>query len=529
VNYTPFSERPSTPARLQASPEPPRTPLDVLSVDRLEEDPLTGDFVIVGTGAAASVLAHELVSRGKDVLMLERGPYVDRSQFTENEVDMLSHLYADGALQLTRDFRFQVLQGSCVGGTTVVNNAVCFDLPGRVLDQWNDITGIDAQLSSPEIEESTRAVHALIGIQTQSGDFLNPSGDPILNAIRSLPVGKAPNRAATVDANIAGCLGCGYCNIGCAYGKKLSMLDRVLPGVQKDSRGRLRILAGCEVLRLRGRGRTITEIDCRGESGKPVRVRPGTVVLAAGAINSSLILLRSHAGGPNVGRRLSFNAGSPISGVFPDPIHAYAGLQISHYLEIEPSRGYVIETWYNPPVAQALTMPGWFDDHYENMRRYHRIASLGVLVGTAPNGRVQTGGLTGRIIDYSPTAEDLQKVLDGVTLGGEILFAAGAEEVMPHTFSYRTFRRTEQDAFREFPGTVKDASDITMGTGHPQGGNCLSGKDAIGVVTPEFKVRGYGNLFVCDASTFPTSVGVNPQVTVMTLAHYAARFVGARC
>lgn len=114
-------------------------------------------------------------------------------------------------------------------------------------------------------------------------------------------------------------------------------------------------------------------------------------------------------------------------------------------------------------------------------------------------------------------------------LGGEILFAAGAEEVMPHTFSYRTFRRTEQDAFREFPGTVKDASDITMGTGHPQGGNCLSGKDAIGVVTPEFKVRGYGNLFVCDASTFPTSVGVNPQVTVMTLAHYAARFVGARC
>ena len=51
---------------------------------------------------------------------------------------MLSNLYADGAIQLSRDLRFAVLQGMCVGGSTVVNNAICFDPPPDVLEYWNE-------------------------------------------------------------------------------------------------------------------------------------------------------------------------------------------------------------------------------------------------------------------------------------------------------------------------------------------------------------------------------------------------------
>jgi choline dehydrogenase-like flavoprotein len=45
---------------------------------------------------------------------------------------------------------------------------------------------------------------------------------------------------------------------------------------------------------------------------------------------------------------------------------------------------------------------------------------------------------------------------------------------------------------------------------------------ASGVVDPSFRVHGLDNLYVCDASVFPSSLGVNPQLTVMALAHYAA-------
>ena len=64
---------------------------------------------------------------------------------------------------------------------------------------------------------------------------------------------------------------------------------------------------------------------------------------------------------------------------------------------------------------------------------------------------------------------------------------------------------------------------MTLGTGHPQGGNAVSRDPRKGVVDPSFKVHGFSNLYVCDASVFPSSLTVNPQLTVMGLAHYAAK------
>jgi choline dehydrogenase-like flavoprotein len=523
VGYQVFLARPDTAQRLQDSPSPPRQPLHTMSPADVVQEELAADVIIVGTGAGGAILAHELVQAGCDVLMLERGRHVDPSQFTSDEVDMLGRLYQDGALQLSRDFRFQVLQGSCVGGTTVVNNAVSFRLPERVLELWNDPAQLDARIDAGAYRSAEDEVWRLMRVGGQDHRFLNPSGYPIHAAIQRLGFAQAPNRAGAVDANIAACLGCGYCNIGCAYGRKLSMLDHILPRAQAAGPGRLRILAGCEVTKFEGRGDRITAARCELSDGRVVKIRGRVFALAAGAVSSSLVLLRSGILSDRVGRGLCFNVGSPVSGVFPEPIRSYAGLQISHYLELAPSRGYVLESWYNPPVAQALTMPGWFEDHFENMRMYDRIGSIGVLVGSQANGRATTGGLTGREIQYTPTPGDLRKLLDGIVLAGKVLLEAGCQSVMPHTFRLRRYATVAELA--TFPGSIRDASDLTLGTGHPQGGNPISGRKDRGVVEPDFRVKGYANLFVSDASLFPSSVGVNPQITVMSLARYGSRFV----
>lgn len=536
VGYKRFSDREDTPKRIEKFPLRPRKELSVLKEIDINSDEINADVVIVGTGPGASVLAKGLIEEGRSVLMIERGDFTDPAQFNEDEIDMVSRLYADGALQLAADFRFQVIQGSCVGGSSVVNNAVCFDTPDHVLDRWNDKRGLNAGLDLKRYKHSAERVHQHIGIrQMTSGDFLNPGGNKFLEGCQKMGLANMPNIASAVSANIAGstmghgidgCLGCGYCNIGCAFGKKLSMLDTVLPDTQaKYGPQALKIIASCEVKKLKSKGGKISSLEATFSSGRKITVKANTYVVSAGAVSSSILLQRSGIATGKAGKHLSFNVGSPMNAVFPDVINAYDGLQISHYLQLNPDRGYIFETWFNPPMFQSTVMPGWWNDHYVNMHRYNRFACTGVLVGSESNAEARIAGLTGREIRYTPTWKDFDTLLDGLILAGEIYFEAGAELVMPNSFSYYEFK--DRSDLRRLKELIKDSSDITLGTGHPQGGNVMSANESRGVIDPEFKVYGYDNLFVCDASVFPSSVGVNPQVTVMTLADYAVPFVAA--
>ncbi|MGE3801817.1 MAG: GMC family oxidoreductase N-terminal domain-containing protein [Candidatus Kapaibacterium sp.] len=529
IGYVPFTARPDTPAKLVANPPAERKPLRVLTAADVEEETITGDIIIIGSGAGASTLAHGILRENpnRSIVMIERGDYIDRSEMNDNEIDMLSKLYAEGALQLSRDFRFQVLQGSCVGGTTVVNNAVCFDLPDNVLDRWNDVGGLNAGIDPSRLANSHQTVRSLIDIGRQKPDNLNPGALPFVNGANQLGLGVSPNELQVVEANITrDCYGCGYCNIGCQFGKKLSMLDTVLPKIQAEHGvDKLRIVAGCEALKIRGRGRSVTTVECRFKDGKRVNVKGNTIVVSAGTVSSSLILLRSGIGGDRAGKRLSFNMGSPMTGVFDHVVNAYAGLQISHYVLQRPSKGYIIETWFNPPVAQALTMPGWFADHFNNMLRYNKMSSVGVLVPTEANAEVRVAGIFGRDIKYEPTKNDLDHLAEGLILGGEIFFNGGAKSVMPHTLDFHEWK--DPADLQQLRSIVHEKGGLTLGTGHPQGGNILSKNPKLGVVNPEFRVYGYDNLYVCDASVFPSSVGVNPQLTVMALADYAAPIIAA--
>ena len=62
-----------------------------------------------------------------------------------------------------------------------------------------------------------------------------------------------------------------------------------------------------------------------------------------------------------------------------------------------------------------------------------------------------------------------------------------------------------------------------VGSAHPQGGNKMGENSEDCVVDSDCKVFGFRNLYVCDASVFPTALGVNPQLTVMALATITAK------
>jgi choline dehydrogenase-like flavoprotein len=530
TKYVPFSERAGVDVPVKA-----HSTLKTLDPSAPGRD-LEADVVIVGTGAGGGVLAHELVERGLDVLMLERGEFVDPATFSENETEMYSRLYSDGAIQISRDFSFQVLQGRCVGGSTVVNNAVCFDLPPEVLAAWNaDGAGLPDSLDG-----SLKAVRRLMYVTPQDLAPTSPGVDRVAEAIKQLGLQMPPYGAGAVDANIEGCAGCGYCNLGCAYGKKLSMLNHVLPNAQRTAddrrthdpshRGRLRILPACEVTRidreaLLGAGsHRVSGVRCRvGDDRRELTVKAGTVVVAAGAIHSSRVLQRSHIGGMRVGLGLCANLATFMTGDFDDEQRGFEGLQIAHYVNPPQDSGYVLETWFDPVVITALSMPGWLENHQRNMSRYAHMMCVGVLVGTGRQMRNRVHRLpsiTGAEYSLRPSDAELTRLAKALKEAGGILFEAGANRVMPATFRYREFDSPAQ--LDELESLLKQPNNRSLQTAHPQGGNRMSARASQGVVDPTCKVHGYDNLYVCDASVFPTAVTVNPQLTVMAMAHHAA-------
>jgi choline dehydrogenase-like flavoprotein len=494
-------------------PHPGPHPLVVTKGEAVEATKLDAEVCIIGSGAAGALLAHRLAEAGRSVVVLERGQYVEPREMNSDEVDMIGRLYGDGVFQQTEDFRFTVLQGSCVGGSTVVNNAVSIPTPAHVLERWNDSFGAGLELDA--YADAGERVKKFLRIQSQDGIQLNPSAPRFLDGATAHGDGRLA--VSVVNANIDGCLGCGYCNIGCRFGHKLSMLETALPWAQKRfGADKVRIFADCEVRKIVTDGGRAREVRAKLPDGRTLTVSAEKVVVAAGTIASSYLLLQSGIGKElPVGRHVCFNMGAPLTAEFDDDMDAFDGLQISHVAVPPPERGWVFETWWNPPVSQALNMPGWFETHYENMRRYRKLMAVGALVGTERNawiGKALTGGPS---INYTPTGGDMRKLADGLTELGQILFAGGAKSLMLNGWDF--WRFTSPAALSELPSILRDPSLVTLGTGHPQGGNALGD-----VVGPDFRVHGYENVYVCDASVFPSSLTVNPQLTVMSLAEYAA-------
>jgi choline dehydrogenase-like flavoprotein len=490
VGYKPFRKRDRYPKELDSVPA--TLPwVKTVSPGDIDGDTLTADAVVVGSGAAGAIVAYRLAELGRSVLVLERGLHLHPSQFSDNEVQQISNLYADGALQLTRDFSFQVLQGMCVGGSTVVNNAVCFDLPDEVLEDWN---ARGAGLDPPRLAEAFRAARDLV---------------------------QPPHEADVVEANIADCPGSGYCNIGCPYGTKLSMLDKVLPDGQRLFRvENLRVLPECRAERIETKNGRAEAVVARLGDGRKLRVEAKTVVVSAGAIASSWLLMQSKIAKSTAGRGVCFNMGSPITAEFGEELNSFDGVQISHYYRPPAGSGYVMETWFNPVVSQALNMPGWLEDHRRNMSRFPYLTAAGVLVGTTKTGRIRNALTGGADIDFTVGEKDVKTLVGALKLLSRIYLEAGAKRVMPSTFQFHEF--TKESDLSKLDDYVKNPGYLSIGSGHPQGGNALSGDPGKGVVDPTFRVHGFENLFVCDASVFPTATTVNPQLTVMALAEYAA-------
>jgi len=487
------------------------------------------EVCVIGSGAGGAVAAAELAAGGRDVVLLEAGPHWTSRDFTQREDDMLPRLFEESGMRQTDDGAITVLQGRCVGGSTVHNLCYCFRTPDPILALWRDEHGLP-ELTPAALEASFQRVEAGLKVKPIREDEVNALNRIIRRGTRALGWSGFVSKH-----NREACVQSGYCILGCSYDAKQSMLVTYVP--RADASG-AQIWSDAQVDGIEAGGGRVRRVHARaldgsGRPGPRLTVDAPVVVLSAGAVATPDLLLRSRLANRSgrVGRGLHLHPSAMVAGIFEESVHAYRGIPQSWYvdefidLERDPRSGYVLMPITAFPALTGTQLPGFGRDHFRWMRQFAHTAGLLVLLHDRSEGSVASGPSLGRPrLHYELTRDDERLLAEGLAHCCELLLAAGAREVLVPYLDEPLVVRPGDD-----PGAVARrraaAGAIPIASTHPQSTCRMGGDPRRSVVNAYGECHELAGLFVADMSVFPTSLGAPPQITTAALADRTAHHV----
>ena len=488
---------------------------------------LSCDVCVVGSGAGGSVIAAECANAGKDVIVLEMGAYRNESDFSNLEVPGYFELYYGGGLATSESGSISILAGSTLGGGTVVNYMNCVPTPASILTEWEG-HGLAGVSSSSFIEDHMNVVMERIGANTEA-TRQNRTHQQLMRACDELGYEHRPIfRNASLDDDPEFC---GHCLLGCQRGCKRSAMKTWLQDAS-DRGGRA--VVGChaeKVLvkdgRAAGVAATVTHAD---GSTTALTVNASTVVAACGSIESPALLLRSGIGGPAVGKHLRLHPAFGVWGVYDEPIEGWNGQVQSalsdHFYDIEGGYGFLIEAAGAFPAFTSTALP-WRsgEQHKQLMSLLRWMAPFITVARDHGSGEVVLDDRGRAVVRWEIDDEvDARLAVRAHAELARLHHAAGASEIV--TAHAEEHRWRSDDSFDEFLARLEEASyapnDVTCFTAH-QMGSCRMGEDpATSVADGRGELHDVKGVWIGDASAFPTAPGVNPMVSIMSLAHRTA-------
>lgn len=479
------------------------------------------DVVVVGTGAGGAVVAKELAEQGVAVLLLEEGEYHQRQDFTRRSIPATQQLYRDaGMTGVIGNCVIPIPLGKAVGGSTTINSGTCFRVPEWILDSWRTDLGL-LELTADHLSQYYEKVERTLEIGPSTQEARGAVSDVIAEGCERLGWSHFP-----VRRNAPGCDGQGVCQWGCPTDAKKSMNVSYVPMALQRGAQLVTGLKVTEVLTERGRA-----VGVRGRSlpdGKKVEVRARAVILACGALLTPVLLLKNGLANQSgqVGRNLSVHPATSVSAIFDKPIRGYNHVPQGHGVDQLHREG-ILMLGASAPLDMGATLFPFVGKRYvEAMEQYENVASFGVMVEDGPNGRV-TLGPGGRPVTFYHLGKHERRLLaKGSAAIAKIFRAAGAKSVFTEIHGHDELA-SESDVERLERATPA-GHDMTMVGFHPLG-SCRMGKSpASSVVDTSYESHDVPGLYIVDGSVVPTSIAVNPQLTIMALATRAGEIIGKR-
>ena len=513
---------------------------------------LNCDILIIGSGAAGGVIAATLAEQtDKKILIVEKGGYFTKSFFNQQELDM-HVLIADKGARLTDDDSIPVAGGECVGGGTTVNLALSFDPVQAVWNDWNRRFGLsglsfkrnasDYGVQGLNMLSCLADVRRRLNVHSPADVQINDNNKIFKRGCDNLGIGAKP-----FELNLRDCIGCGYCAEGCAYDRKQGTMityiaDALKRGVQLihhcsvESIETTQADTGLAVRSVLATVRpTVRGSEPNTVEPGPLRILAGMIIVCAGTIESPALLQRSKLPDPHgtLGRGLVLHPSLALAGIFDRRVRNYRGITGAYYTDrYYESHGFYFECLFRHPVGAAISVPFIGIDHFRLMMNYPRFAAFGaMLIDTVnPFNRVEWDEAARKIrIFYVLGEGEKERLRFAAQRGVEIMFAAGAKEAFitseepvgplsaPHFHSTRDAKYCADLRFRPFQTTITSA--------HCQATVKMSENPQLGFINSRCEAHAARNLLVCDSSSFPTSCGANPMISIMTLARYQGKRV----
>ena len=490
------------------------------------------DVIIIGSGAGGGTVAEYLsrfADRGISILIIEGGPYWDKEKFNQNERDM-SKLYFNRGAVFSKEMNIGVAAAKAVGGSTVVYTGVSFRPPEDVLERWRKEYGLKF-LTEDFVNSRLDEMEKMINVHEIPPEYDNDNNILFKKGCEKLGI-----KVKRLRINIRDCKGQGFCNLGCTEGAKQGTHVVQIPlalsrGVDITYNSWVNYIDRETVYFTVNPAPPWTRKNVLPEGSYSVKGK--VIIIAAGALNTPALFLRSRKAigikNSNIGRYITLHPAYNLNGVYPEPIKNYRGHPKSFYVDqFSESENYYLETSFYFPGVTAKNNPGFGKIHEEVMKKYNHMMSILILSHdpAEKHNRIEIDRRGTMRLRYRVNPSIRKSLAKAIIRAGEIFFAAGCTEML-------------LPGSRKLPLTRGDSSNLEkliteknlifekypLSSAHPQGGARMGEDPEFSVVSPEGTLWGTDNIYVADASLFPTSVKVNPYETVMLMARYVGEQV----